>query len=302
MSFLSPPSIRKILSVPTQDKVDFRAACFCHKNIVDIGFVCSVCLSSMLVFFYFERPHSDKTVFCQPVPVCSTCRWVDLWLSSMFLERNFLSERNSLSKPFNAWIHCGRACLPIRHDQHAQLLCPGLFLIQDLMCQLQPMVQRRQIYCMVVWWRMDCHQSKQTRTHQYSYVVGQIVSITMLLLWYTPVVLDYHVLPYYLADEGSMPVGDERSASWCVKPKYTDRRFWTLQRSICNGHAWGCKRTPQTCFRWQSEYNPLPENSDWPATLSSSSSAISRRIPASGLSTPRFRQGPCIGNYFMPSI
>ncbi|KAG9316328.1 transcription factor Tfb4 [Chiua virens] len=58
MSFLSPPSIRKTLAVPTQDKIDFRAACFCHKHIVDIGFVCSVCLS----------------IFCQPVPVCSTCR------------------------------------------------------------------------------------------------------------------------------------------------------------------------------------------------------------------------------------
>ncbi|KAG5654407.1 hypothetical protein H0H81_003231 [Sphagnurus paluster] len=58
MSFLSPPLIRKTLSVPTQDKIDFRAACFCHKNIVDIGFVCSICLS----------------IFCQPVPVCSTCR------------------------------------------------------------------------------------------------------------------------------------------------------------------------------------------------------------------------------------
>jgi len=58
MAFLPPPSIRKTLSVPTQDKVDFRAACFCHKNIIDIGFVCSVCLS----------------IFCQPVPVCSTCR------------------------------------------------------------------------------------------------------------------------------------------------------------------------------------------------------------------------------------
>ncbi|KAF9051175.1 transcription factor Tfb4 [Hymenopellis radicata] len=58
MAFLSPPAIRKILSVPTQDRIDFRAACFCHKNIVDIGFVCSVCLS----------------IFCQPVPVCSTCR------------------------------------------------------------------------------------------------------------------------------------------------------------------------------------------------------------------------------------
>jgi len=58
MSFLPSPQIRNTLSVPTQDKIDFRAACFCHKHIVDIGFVCSVCLS----------------IFCQPVPVCSTCR------------------------------------------------------------------------------------------------------------------------------------------------------------------------------------------------------------------------------------
>ncbi|KAF9049968.1 transcription factor Tfb4-domain-containing protein [Panaeolus papilionaceus] len=58
MAFLPPPAIRKILAVPTQDKIDFRAACFCHKNIIDVGFVCSVCLS----------------IFCQPVPVCSTCR------------------------------------------------------------------------------------------------------------------------------------------------------------------------------------------------------------------------------------
>ncbi|OBZ67995.1 RNA polymerase II transcription factor B subunit 4 [Grifola frondosa] len=58
MSFLPPLGIRQLLSVPTQDRIDFRAACFCHKNIVEIGFVCSVCLS----------------IFCQPVPVCSTCR------------------------------------------------------------------------------------------------------------------------------------------------------------------------------------------------------------------------------------
>lgn len=58
MSFLPPPSVRKVLVIPKQDKIDFRAACFCHKNIVDVGFVCSVCLS----------------IFCQPVPVCSTCR------------------------------------------------------------------------------------------------------------------------------------------------------------------------------------------------------------------------------------
>ncbi|KAJ7859736.1 TFIIH subunit Tfb4/p34 [Mycena leptocephala] len=58
MSFLPPPAIRRTLSVPTQEQVDFRAACFCHKNIVDIGFVCSVCLS----------------IFCQPLAVCTTCR------------------------------------------------------------------------------------------------------------------------------------------------------------------------------------------------------------------------------------
>ena len=44
--FLSPPSVRQLMVVPTEDKVDLRAACFCHKKIVDIGFICSVCLSS----------------------------------------------------------------------------------------------------------------------------------------------------------------------------------------------------------------------------------------------------------------
>ncbi|OCB89375.1 Tfb4-domain-containing protein [Sanghuangporus baumii] len=58
MTFLPTPSMRKLIAVPTQDRIDFRAACFCHKTIVDIGFVCSVCLS----------------IFCHPVPVCSTCR------------------------------------------------------------------------------------------------------------------------------------------------------------------------------------------------------------------------------------
>jgi len=48
MAFLPPPRLRHFLATPTQDKVDFRAACFCHKNIIDVGFVCSVCLSSAL--------------------------------------------------------------------------------------------------------------------------------------------------------------------------------------------------------------------------------------------------------------
>lgn len=31
---------------PTAVGVDFRAACFCHRRVVDVGFVCSICLSS----------------------------------------------------------------------------------------------------------------------------------------------------------------------------------------------------------------------------------------------------------------
>ncbi|KAK1218809.1 RNA polymerase II transcription factor B subunit 4 [Marasmius sp. AFHP31] len=52
MALLPPPSVRKTIAVPTQDKIDFRATCFCHKNIVDIGFVCSVCLSSKHLSFF----------------------------------------------------------------------------------------------------------------------------------------------------------------------------------------------------------------------------------------------------------
>ena len=38
--------------------VDFRSACFCHRKMVDLSYVCSVCLS----------------VFCSFTPICSTCQ------------------------------------------------------------------------------------------------------------------------------------------------------------------------------------------------------------------------------------
>lgn len=53
MAFLPDRYSRNFLNLPTQDQVDFRAACFCHKQIVDIGFVCSVCLSSIYLFFSY---------------------------------------------------------------------------------------------------------------------------------------------------------------------------------------------------------------------------------------------------------
>lgn len=38
--------VRNYMHLPGEDQVDFRAACFCHRRIIDIGYVCSVCLSS----------------------------------------------------------------------------------------------------------------------------------------------------------------------------------------------------------------------------------------------------------------
>jgi transcription initiation factor TFIIH subunit 3 len=50
MAFLPDQMSRKHLIAPTQEVVDFRAACFCHRRVVDVGFVCSICLSSMSSF------------------------------------------------------------------------------------------------------------------------------------------------------------------------------------------------------------------------------------------------------------
>ncbi|KAI9637162.1 TFIIH subunit Tfb4/p34 [Dioszegia hungarica] len=57
--YLAPPALRQTpFSQPPQDAVDFRAVCFCHHDVVDVGFVCSVCLS----------------IFCKPLPVCQMCK------------------------------------------------------------------------------------------------------------------------------------------------------------------------------------------------------------------------------------
>ncbi|KAJ5587296.1 uncharacterized protein N7459_003061 [Penicillium hispanicum] len=59
MAFLPDQRSRRHLVLPTRVDVDFRAACFCHRRVVDVGFVCSICLS----------------IFCEPPPgnVCLTC-------------------------------------------------------------------------------------------------------------------------------------------------------------------------------------------------------------------------------------
>ena len=55
--FLPRPALRPKLALPARPGVDFRAACFCHRRLIDVGYVCSVCL----------------TVFCTFSPFCTTC-------------------------------------------------------------------------------------------------------------------------------------------------------------------------------------------------------------------------------------
>ncbi|KAI4337804.1 hypothetical protein L6164_016179 [Bauhinia variegata] len=47
---------RAFLRLPKSVGVDFRASCFCHKQTIDMGYVCSVCLS----------------IFCEPHKKCLT--------------------------------------------------------------------------------------------------------------------------------------------------------------------------------------------------------------------------------------
>ncbi|KAL5729539.1 RNA polymerase II transcription factor B subunit 4 [Ranunculus cassubicifolius] len=48
---------RTVLELPKPAGVDFRASCFCHKKTIDMGYICSVCLS----------------IFCKHHKKCSTC-------------------------------------------------------------------------------------------------------------------------------------------------------------------------------------------------------------------------------------
>eukprot|EP01083_Nonionella_stella_P102114 290219_1 len=57
MVFLPDSAARKQLVLPEQSSVDFRATCFCHRRIIDEGYVCPVCLS----------------IFCTEETKCKTC-------------------------------------------------------------------------------------------------------------------------------------------------------------------------------------------------------------------------------------
>ncbi|XP_031557342.1 general transcription factor IIH subunit 3-like [Actinia tenebrosa] len=56
--YLPGQGTRDMLILPSSQHIDYRAACFCHRKLVDIGYVCSVCLS----------------IYCQFIPRCITCQ------------------------------------------------------------------------------------------------------------------------------------------------------------------------------------------------------------------------------------
>lgn len=65
MAYLPDQSARHFLTPAGESEgVDFRAACFCHGRVVDLGWVCSICLS----------------IFCEPL-ADNTCLTCGTWLS-----------------------------------------------------------------------------------------------------------------------------------------------------------------------------------------------------------------------------
>lgn len=60
-AFTIEPGLRSHINLATQKDVDFRAACFVTNNVVEVGYVCSVCLCIMSVI-----PESNQC------PMCST--------------------------------------------------------------------------------------------------------------------------------------------------------------------------------------------------------------------------------------
>lgn len=57
MTYLADSDSASVLATPKRGDVDLRAACHCHKKVIDSGVFCPVCLA----------------VYCTPLPQCSLC-------------------------------------------------------------------------------------------------------------------------------------------------------------------------------------------------------------------------------------
>lgn len=87
--YLPDVRTRKMLVYPPKIQVDYRAACFCHQKLIDVGYVCSVCLS----------------VFCSFTPICTTCNTnfrfdVNMLKKASSLKQGlFVRQKSSSSQP-----------------------------------------------------------------------------------------------------------------------------------------------------------------------------------------------------------
>ncbi|KAJ5127788.1 Transcription factor Tfb4 [Penicillium atrosanguineum] len=86
MAFLPDQRSRRHLVLPTREDVDFRAACFCHRRVVNIGFVCSICLS----------------IFCEAPPggACLTCG-TELDIGEYDVKPALMKRKKKKKKPAN---------------------------------------------------------------------------------------------------------------------------------------------------------------------------------------------------------
>ncbi|XP_025089262.1 general transcription factor IIH subunit 3-like isoform X2 [Pomacea canaliculata] len=77
--FLTDPSTRGKLTLPPRAQVDYRAACFCHRTLIDVGYVCSVCLSGEL---YFPFKSLKSICYINALNVCcsKSTSYVAKWL------------------------------------------------------------------------------------------------------------------------------------------------------------------------------------------------------------------------------
>lgn len=72
-SAASARDVANALVAPSADAVDFRAACFCHRRVVDTGFVCSICLSIFCEVPEVPAGAPTTNASGHPTSECLTC-------------------------------------------------------------------------------------------------------------------------------------------------------------------------------------------------------------------------------------
>ena len=99
--------MRKELTLPPPEPVDYRAACFCHRQLISQGHVCSVCLSSKCQFS-FNQIQID-------VRFTSLVTYYLFYVSS-FLQIGSIVHNVSVSLYFNKQLYLclyPNICMPI---------------------------------------------------------------------------------------------------------------------------------------------------------------------------------------------